>query len=62
MLGVVGTISIIILIFSIILYIVAGGDEERIGQAGRFFGYFLIGAVISFSGIIVARYLESLLL
>lgn len=59
--GFIGVLSIISLVFSIILYTTAGGDEGRVGEAGRFFGYFLVGMIISFVGIWFSGYIKNIL-
>ncbi|MDO8676206.1 MAG: pilin [Candidatus Azambacteria bacterium] len=45
--GIIMTIAVIMLLFSAILYLTAGGSEERVGKAKSYLLYAIIGIVVA---------------
>ena len=50
-----GSLAIIGIVFSGILYLVAVGDERKLRQAKKSFLYSIVGIIVALSGLIVIR-------
>lgn len=57
-----GIIAIISLVFSGIIYLTAGGSEERIKLAKRSLGYSVVGILMALGSILIVRQITSFLL
>jgi hypothetical protein len=51
-LGGMGALSIIGFFIAAIDYLVAGGDEERVGRSGKIFAFSLVGLALAIIGIV----------
>jgi hypothetical protein len=58
-LGGIGVLSLVGFFIAAINYLTAGGDEERVGTAGRIFAFSLIGIIIATIGIIAINWAGS---
>jgi len=61
LLSILGTIAIISLIVSGIMYLTAAGDDKRIETAKKMFTYSVIGVVISLSALIIVTQVSKLI-
>ncbi|MFA6047356.1 MAG: hypothetical protein WC737_00855 [Parcubacteria group bacterium] len=52
-LGGMGALSIVGLLVAAIDYLVAGGDEERVGRSGKTLAFSLIGLAVAVVGIVI---------
>ena len=55
------TISVIMLLFSAILYLTAGGSEERVGKAKGYLLYAIVGIVIALLTLSVQPFITTVL-
>ena len=59
--GIVMTIALIMLLFAAILYLTAGGSEERVGRAKNYLIYAIVGIVVAILAFSIQPFIETIL-